>query len=70
MFELPLLPHKIGYGRAQRRLAQKHNVHLIPKRYFIHVLTGADATSDGLHLSQSGAHRMASLVATLLNHPP
>jgi len=33
MFELPLLPHKIEYGRIQRRLATKYGVWLIPKRF-------------------------------------
>jgi acyl-CoA thioesterase-1 len=62
MFELPLLPHKIAYGHAQRRLAEKYGISLVPKRYFVEVLAGADGTSDGLHLSPVGTHRMASLV--------
>jgi lysophospholipase L1-like esterase len=68
MFELPLLPHKIAYGQIQRRLATKYGVFLIPKRYFADVLGGADATSDGLHLSDLGARRMATLVAQALSH--
>ena len=67
MFELPLLPHKIAYGQIQRRLAAKYGVFLIPKRYFIEVLGGADATSDGLHLSEAGTRRMATLVAGVLS---
>jgi len=67
MFELPLLPHKVAYGRIQRRLSAKYGVWLIPKRCFIQVIGGANATSDGLHLSDSGARRMAILVATLLS---
>lgn len=67
MFELPLLPHKIAYGRVQRRLAARYGVALIPKRYFVEVIAGANATSDGLHLSDSGAHRMAALVARALS---
>jgi acyl-CoA thioesterase-1 len=66
MFELPLLPHKIAYGQIQRRLATKYGVWLIPKRYFVDVLGGADATSDGLHLSYAGTQRMAVLVAKAL----
>jgi lysophospholipase L1-like esterase len=66
MFELPLLPHKIAYGRIQRRLAAEHHVFLIPKRFFIDIISGGDATSDGLHLSHSGAQRMAELVEGLL----
>jgi acyl-CoA thioesterase-1 len=66
MFELPLLPHKIAYGQIQRRLAAKHGVWLIPKRCFTEVISGKDATSDGLHLSTTGARRMATLVAMVL----
>ena len=62
MMELPLLPHKLQFGRIQRRLAEKYNVRLIPKRHFIQVLAGADATSDGLHLSKTGAAKMSKLV--------
>jgi acyl-CoA thioesterase-1 len=73
MFELPLLPHKIAYGQIQRRLATKYGVWLIPKRYFADILGGADATSDGLHLSYAGTQRMAALVAKalapILRHP-
>jgi hypothetical protein len=68
MFELPLLPGKIAYGRVQRKLATKYGVWLIPKRYFASVISGADATSDGLHLSKTGARRMATLVARALSH--
>jgi len=67
MFELPLLPHKIGFGQAQRRLSSKYGVFLIPKHFFTQVLSGADATSDGLHLSESGARRMGTLVARILS---
>jgi acyl-CoA thioesterase I len=67
MFELPLLPHRIAYGRIQRSLAARYGVWLIPKRCFTEVIGGASATSDGLHLSESGAYRMATLVATVLS---
>lgn len=73
MFELPLLPNKITYGRIQRRLAAKYGVQLIPKRYLVDVIGGANATSDGIHLSEAGAHRMARLVAwafSAMLHPP
>jgi acyl-CoA thioesterase I len=66
MFELPLLPNRIAYGQIQRRLASKYGVWLIPKRYFTQVIQGADATSDGLHLSATASQRMAALVAKLL----
>jgi acyl-CoA thioesterase I len=65
MFELPLLPHRIAYGRIQRRLADKYQVQLIPKRFFIEVLRSG--TSDGLHLSYAGASHMAALVDVLLD---
>ena len=67
MFELPLLPNKIAYGRIQRRLSAQYRVSLIPKRYFAQVIGDANATTDGLHLSASGAHRMAALVAQVLS---
>jgi lysophospholipase L1-like esterase len=67
MFELPLLPNKIAYGQIQRRLSTKYRVSLIPKRYFAQVIGDADATTDGLHLSASGADRMAALVAQVLS---
>lgn len=66
MFELPLLPHKIGFGQAQRRLSVKYGVFLIPRHFFTQALTGTDATSDGLHLSESGARRMSELVSKAL----
>ena len=66
MFELPLLPNKIGYGQNQRRLAARYRVFLIPKHYFTAVLSGRNATTDGLHLSETGARRMATLVAQAL----
>lgn len=67
MFELPLLPNKIAYGQIQRRLSAKYGVFLIPKRFFAQVIGDANATTDGLHLSASGAHRMAALVAQVLS---
>lgn len=66
MFELPLLPDRTAYGRIQRRLAERHGVWLIPKRYLTSVIAGQDATSDGLHLTDVGAGRMAALVARVL----
>ena len=67
MFELPLLPWRISYGRIQRQLANKYGVLLIPKRYFTSVIWGREATSDGLHLLPEGERRMATLVASLLS---
>lgn len=67
MFELPLLPNKIAYGQIQRHLSEKYGVWLIPKKYFAQVIDDANATTDGLHLSASGAHRMAALVAQVVS---
>jgi lysophospholipase L1-like esterase len=67
MFELPLIPNKIAYGQIQRRLSAKYRVSLIPKLYFAQVIGDANATTDGLHLSTSGARRMAALVAQVLS---
>lgn len=62
MFELPLMPQAITYGRVQRQLAKKYRVAVIPKRFLAAVISGKEATSDGLHLGQVGVDRMASLV--------
>jgi acyl-CoA thioesterase I len=67
MFELPLLPNRISYGRIQRRLESKYGVWLIPKRSFAAVLGDVNATLDGLHLSQEGARQMALLVERVLS---
>jgi acyl-CoA thioesterase I len=67
MFELPLLPQRAAYGRVQRRLANRYGVWLIPKRFLTAVISGKDATSDGLHLTDLGVRRMASLVAHVLS---
>jgi acyl-CoA thioesterase I len=67
MFELPLLPNRIAYGRIQRRLVAKYRVTLIPKRFFAAIIAGPEATSDGLHLTDEGARRMASLVVQVLS---
>jgi acyl-CoA thioesterase-1 len=66
MFELPLLPNRIAYGRIQRRLASRYGVWLIPKHYFVELIGGSNATLDGLHLSRNGARQMALLVAGFL----
>jgi acyl-CoA thioesterase-1 len=66
MFELPLIPTAIPYGQAQRRIAAKYGVVLIPKRFFLEALSGRDATSDGLHLTKTGAIRMAAIVETII----
>jgi acyl-CoA thioesterase-1 len=67
MFELPLIPSRLAYGRVQRRLAAKYGVWLIPKRCFAQVISGADATLDGLHLTAIGAQRMSTLVTRIVS---
>jgi acyl-CoA thioesterase I len=62
MFELPLPPLYHYYGMTQRRLARKHQVALVPKRYFLSILADGDATLDSIHLSQSGHQAMCGLV--------
>lgn len=66
MFELPLPPFGNEFGRAQRRLAQKHGVQLVPKRIFVGVLTAEGATVDSVHLSPSGHELMAETVWGLI----
>ena len=62
MLELPLPPFCAGFGKAQRRLAKRFGVTLIPKRLFAKVLTGRGNTTDGLHLSAQGHQRMADAI--------
>ena len=67
MFELPLLPFYHEYGRHQRSIAAKHGVALVPKRVFLSVLAGNDATMDTVHLSQEGHRKMAETVWGLVH---
>jgi acyl-CoA thioesterase-1 len=62
MFELPLPPLANEFGRVQRRLADKHEVQLIPKRVFLRVLTAGQGTVDSIHLSRQGHELMAEKV--------
>ena len=57
MFELPLPPFFHQYGHIQRMIARRYGVLLIPKRIFLSVIAGGDATLDTIHLSQAG-HRL------------
>ena len=66
MFELPLFPFQNAYGRAQRAVAKRHAVALIPRRHFARVLGMPDGTLDGLHLTQKGHDEMARRVVALL----
>ncbi|MCO6043438.1 GDSL-type esterase/lipase family protein [Aeoliella sp. ICT_H6.2] len=62
MLELPLPPFYHEYGRAQRTLAAKHQVLLVPKRVFLTILAGEASTLDTIHLSQAGHQAMAERV--------
>ena len=66
MFELPLPPLSNDFGRAQRALAAKYHVLLIPKRLFMSVLATDGATLDSIHLSPHGHAQMAALVWSLI----
>ncbi|WP_425397508.1 SGNH/GDSL hydrolase family protein [Aeoliella sp.] len=68
LFELPLPPFYHEYGRAQREMAAKHNVLLVPKRVFLSVLAGEQSTLDTIHLSQSGHQTMADCVWRLVRN--
>ncbi|HEX4144155.1 MAG TPA: GDSL-type esterase/lipase family protein [Pirellulales bacterium] len=66
MFELPLLPLKNEFGRAQRELASEFQVLLIPKRFLIGIITGDGATVDSIHLSAKGHQQMTEPVWRVL----
>ena len=66
VFELPLFPFCNAFGKAQRNLAKKYNVILIPKHYLTDVFGLKDGTVDGLHLSQKGHDALANSINRLL----
>jgi acyl-CoA thioesterase-1 len=66
MLELPLPPYRMAYGAAQRGLARKHGVTLIPKRVLASVLGMKKGTIDGLHLTQAGHDALARRVLGML----
>jgi acyl-CoA thioesterase-1 len=66
MFELPLPPFCNDYGLAQRRLAARYGVALIPKRILMAVLAGDNATLDSIHLTAAGHERLAAAVWDIL----
>lgn len=65
MFELPLPPFHNGYGQAQRALAKKYNVTLIPKDWLASVIAKTGNTLDGLHLSQKGHNALAASLLSM-----
>ncbi|MEI6972079.1 MAG: GDSL-type esterase/lipase family protein [bacterium] len=66
MFELPLFPFANGIGAAQRELADKYHVTLIPKKAMTTVFATSGATLDELHLSQKGHDMMARTVLGMM----
>ena len=66
VFELPLLPFCNAFGKAQRNLARKYNVKLLPKHYMTDVFGLKNGTLDGLHLSQKGHDVLADSICHLL----
>ena len=66
MFELPLFPFQNAFGQAQREVAAKYGVILIPKRCLTAVWGLSGGTLDGLHFSQTGHNVMARMVAEVL----
>ncbi len=65
MFELPLLPFQNAFGTAQRDVAARYGVTLIPKRFLTKILGLQGGTLDGLHLSQNGHNALAQVVSDL-----
>jgi len=70
MFELPLLPFHNAFGEAQRKVAAKYHIVLIPKTYMARVLGRTGGTIDGLHLSPSGHDAMARAIYQMLKLEP
>jgi len=66
MFELPLPPFKNAFGAAQRDLAKKYDVTLIPKRVLTNIFIMKNGTLDGIHLSQIGHQTLAASFRNLL----
>lgn len=66
VFELPLFPFCNAFGKAQRNLAKKYNVILIPKHFMTDVFGLKGGTVDGLHLSQKGHDALANSINGLL----
>lgn len=66
MFEIPLFPLQNAYGQAQREVAAKYGVILIPKRCLMSVWRLKGGTLDGIHFSQTGHDALAGMIADVL----
>ena len=67
MLELPSAPLLNGYVRAQRELALRYHVKLVPRRHFCRILALAGSTTDGLHLSLIGHQALAELIKKIIS---
>lgn len=66
MFELPVPPQQSAFLDAQRRLAAKYRVPLVPRAMLASAIFGSGTTVDGLHLSNKGHELLASAVLSCL----
>lgn len=66
MLEMPMLPWYIEYGRIQRQVAKDYNVIIIPKRFFVSVVSINGTTPDLVHLSAKGHQLMMEKMWFLL----
>ena len=64
--ELPLPPFHNAWGLAQRKIARKHGMTLIPKWRLMWILANPKNTVDSIHPTQSGQDALASLVVVVL----
>ena len=67
IFELPLMPFQNEYGRIQRKLAREYGATLIPKHYFVRILSTENATTDLVHLSQKGHEMMYQMIWSIID---
>ena len=68
MLELPCFPWQTRYPKVQRKLARKYDIILIPKRFFVSVLSEKDASPDLAHLTESGHQEMAEMIWSLIEN--
>src|SRR5262249_22460950 len=61
-FELPLPPFCNAWGLAQRRIAAKHGVELIPKMRLMWMLLPPANTGDSIHPTQAGQDALVDIV--------
>ncbi len=65
-FEIPLPPFSSELALIQRKVAARHGVRLIPRRYLASLLGTSRYTMDGVHLSNAGQQQLAEIVIELL----